>query len=148
MVERIGSSLVAGGFKVTRDSVAGRQAVIGRKPALRSPTFVLVAVFKADATTAHLDRFLDEAAQYARTVGGRLRIGGRAGLDVVAVAVVDSTRDVGDWGQSRAGPRPSVYPVLVDLAAQRVTQPQHGAPGLQQLVRAHVVPALAPPAAS
>jgi len=144
VVARIESSLVAGGFRVTRDSVAGRQAVIGRKAALRSSTFVLVAVFKADATPVHLDRFVEEAAQYARTVGGGVRLGRRLDMATVAVAVVDSAGEVGGWGQTPT----SAWPVLVDLAERRVTQPRDVAPTMARLVGNHVVPALGPPAGS
>lgn len=145
-MRRIEASLVAGGFKVRRDSVAGRQALIGRRSQLafgrRLPTFVLVAVFKSDASRDHLDRFLDETSQYATTVKGGLGRGTRA----VAVAVVESAAEAGDWAS-----RPVAglsFPVLVDVGGARVVFVDGGeherGPGAT-LARAHVVPSLGGP---
>jgi hypothetical protein len=144
VVQRIGASLAAGGFKVSRDSVAGRQAVIGRRGRIggagsTSPAFVLVAVFKSDASPEHLDRFLDEAGQYASTVKGRLRPGACA----VAVAVVDSGADAGAWAMTAPARRQGVraFPVLVDLGTGGVVWADHGA-DLRHVVEAHVVPSV------
>ena len=152
VVQRIEASLATGGFKMTRDSVAGRQAVIGRQStfrlrwvATRLHVFVLVAVFKSDATPEHLDRFLEEASQYAITLKGRLR-GLQSGTCAVAVAVVDSAERAGEWAVKPHGRRfaAMTYPVLVDLANKRVVRPERmliGAvyvPYLRQLVKAHV----------
>jgi len=138
VVRRIEASLAAGRFRVTRDSVAGRQTVIGRRSAVLRHTFVLVAVFKADASPEHLDRFRAEADQYARTVKGGP---GRA-ISAVAVAVVDAAVDTGGWGPGAVG----AYPVLVDLATGRVTTPggrgETSDRSLEQLVREHVVGAV------
>lgn len=138
------SSLADDGFTVTTDSVAGRRTVVGRRSSLRRHTFVLVAVFKADATPEHLDRFRTEAHQYARTVrGGPVR-----GTHTLAVAVVASTRETGGWG-SGAGGAGGAYPVLVDLGSGRVTTPGGASdPYPERLVRDHVVPAVNPPARS
>lgn len=152
VVRRIESSLAAGGFKVVRDSVAGRQVVVGRRPALRSDAFVLVAVFKVDATTQHLDRFLDEAAQYARTVGAGLVHRGWTG-PVVAVAVVDSARSIDGWAQpsTTSASGAVAYPVLIDLERRRITEPWGVKSGrahmrhlatMQRLVQVHVLAAL------
>lgn len=141
MVRRIESSLAAGGFTLTRDSVAGRRTVIGRRSSLRRPTFVLIAVFKADATPDHLDRFRAEADQYARTV----RRGPGRGVCTLAVAVVESARSVGGWGADAGGPGAGAYPVLVEVVGPAVTWPGRGGPGgtadphLDRLVRDHVV---------
>jgi hypothetical protein len=144
-VQRIEASLAAGGYTITRDSVAGRQTLIGRHSSvLRRPVFVIVGVFKSDASRDHLDRFLEEAAQYARTVNGRLRSGARA----VAVAVVGSAAGAGDWAENRQEPPAEVraLPVLVDLAGGRVAFPRNvdGGDGLRRLVDTHIVPSLGP----
>jgi len=152
VVRRIESSLAAGGFTVTADSVAGRRTVVGRRSAfglrrvaIRVHTFVLVAVFKADATPDHLDRYLEEADQYARTVRGRRA--SQAGTSAVAVAVVASGQAAGDWAVRPRSQTSAALgcPVLVDVAGRRVSmqertvigEPYH--PHLQQLVRQHVV---------
>jgi len=149
VVRRIESSLAAAGFTVTRDSVAGRRAVVGRRSALRRRTFVLVAVFKADATADHLDRFAMEADQYARTV----KRGPGRGRSVLAVAVVESDRADGGWRPGPGG-RGRAHLVLVGPADGWVIVPGEvggGAipdPALEQLVQDHVIPALqrqAPP---
>jgi hypothetical protein len=142
-VRRIEASLAAGGYTIARDSVAGRQTSIGRRrsPVLRGHAFVIVGVFKSDASRDHLDRFLEEAAQYARTVKGGLRSGVRA----VAVAVVGSADGAGDWAENRHGPvEVRALPVLVDLAGRRVAYPDDvdGAEGLRRLVDAHIAPSL------
>jgi len=134
------ASLVAAGFKVSRDSVAGRRAVIARSTRLgRGPlgswrhVVVLIAVFKAGmAGGEHLDRFSDEAAQYAATVKG----GPPSGVSVVAVAVVESIEgpQEREWGLSgRAG----TFTVLVDLGAARVVCPDSPA-YRRRLVQDHV----------
>jgi hypothetical protein len=142
---------------MTRDSVAGRQAVIGRRAqfrlrwlATRLHTFVLVAVFKSDATAEHLDRFMDEASQYATTVKGGLPRGLQTGTCAVAVAVLPSAVGVEGWASKPHGRRFAAltYPVTVDLANGRVDQPGRmliGAvyvPYLKELVREHVEPSL------
>ena len=137
---RIETSLRNGGFKISRDSVAGRQAVIGRASRLgRRPVFVLVAVFKGGmAGREHLDRFVEEAGQYAATVKGRLA----AGAAVVAVAVVEAAEArAHDWAATTRSGRSPAFPVLVDLGGGRVacpTQPDD----LARLVREHVHPSL------
>ena len=140
VVGRIEASLVTGGFKVTRDSVAGRQAVIGRASHLgRRRSFVLVAVFKGGmAGREHLDRFIDEAGQYASTVKGRLT----AGAAAVVVAVVESSEEgAREWAATSGSGRSRVFAVLVDLAAEQVVCA--GAPDdMRRLVRAHVEPYL------
>jgi hypothetical protein len=125
------ASLRAAGFKVTSDSVAGRRAVIGRSRRL----FVLVAVFKAGmAGREHLDRFCEEACQYASTVKGRLT----GGATAVAVAVVEAGgRDnPGDWATAVPA-RGQAFPVLVDLTTGTATCPQAPA-DLRRLVQTHV----------
>jgi hypothetical protein len=130
VVARIEASLAAGGFRITGDSVAGRRAVIGR----RRSVFVLVALFKAGmAGREHLDRFQDEAAQYAATVKSRL-----APARTVAVAVVEAggQDDSGDWAAT-VPDRAAAFPVLVDLSVGRVSCP--GTPAdLRRLVHDHV----------
>jgi hypothetical protein len=131
-VAEVEASLRKAGFKVTRDSVAGRQAVIGRARRL----FVLVAVFKAGmAGPEHLDRFVDEAGQYASTVKGGLP----SGVTAVAVAVLEGG---GVWHTTltHVG-RARVFPVLVDLAAGRVSYPDAPA-DLRRLVDDHVAPSI------
>jgi hypothetical protein len=140
VVRRVEASLSKGGFKVSRDSVAGRQAVIGRAARLgRRQVFVLVAVFKGGmAGRDHLDRFLDEAGQYAATVKGRLA----AGAGAVAVAVVESAEEGADgWASTAQSGRSATFPVLVDLAGARVLCPGQPA-DLRGLVREHVDPSL------
>lgn len=108
--------------------------MIGR----RRQTFVLVAVFKSDGSRDHLDRFLDETAQYATTVKGGLGRGTRA----VAVAVVESAAEAGDWA---ARPVAGLsFPVLVDVGGARVVFVDGGEPGAT-VARAHVVPSLGGP---
>lgn len=117
---------------MTRDSVAGRQAVIARsaRPGIglgrRRQVFVLVALFKAGmAGVEHLDRFLDEAGQYAATVKGGLASSAMA----VAVAVVESGDErpaATAWATSAAPPgagRAAAFPVLVEPAGPRVVCP-------------------------
>jgi len=155
VVRRIESSLAAGGFELTRDSVAGRQTVIGRRAAFirrRTHVFVLVAVFKADATPGHLDRFLGEAVQYACTARGRSTSRSQPGICAVAVAVVDAgaAPKVVAWPVTSPGTRFSAvaYPVLVEVAGGRVTTPQSlpASPGAQpylgRLIADHVAPAV------
>lgn len=143
MVAGIEASLRTAGFRVSRDSVAGRQAVIARSRRLRSHLFVLVAVFKAGmAGRDHLDRFLDEAGQYAATVKGGLAP--RAGATAVAVAVLEGGGEgAGDWAGSMAARPPAgrarAFPVLVDVPAGRVDCPPAPA-DLHRLVQEHVVP--------
>jgi hypothetical protein len=118
--------------------VAGRQAVIGRRSHVgRGSQFVLVAGFKSDASREHLDRFVEEAGQYTRTVKGRLQRGARA----VAVAVVHSAAAAGDWAVRPVSG--DVWPVLVDVGAERVVAPD-GAE-LRALVTAHIAPGLGHP---
>jgi len=148
VIQRIQASLAQGGFKVTQDSVAGRRAVIGHSARMRlgprRHLFVLVAVFKSGmAGREHLDRFLDEASQYAATV----KAGRASGASPVAVAVVESAADPAsvDWalappGRPPAGRSPA-YPVLVDLMAGRVTCPEAPA-DLHRLVGEHVRPSM------
>jgi hypothetical protein len=135
VVADIEASLRKGGFKVTRDSVAGRQAVIGR----RRRTFVLVALFKAGiAGRDHLDRFVEEAGQYASTVKGGLP----TGVDAVAVAVLEGSDGDATWAQSLAvRGRAKVFPVLVDVPYGVVACP--ASPGsLGRIVQDHVAPSL------
>lgn len=147
VVGRIEASLATGGFKVTRDSVAGRQAVIGRSSRFgvggRRHVFVLVAVFKAGmAGREHLDRFLDEAGQYAATVKGGLATGAAA----VAVAVVEGAETgAAQWAaappeSSRSGRSPR-FPVLVDLGRATIACPAQPA-DLHRIVREHVDPSM------
>jgi len=151
VVRRIESSLAAGGFKLSRDSVAGRQTVIGRQATFvrrRIHVFVLIAVFKADATPGHLDRFLEEAVQYACTARGRSPSRSQPGICAVAVAVVDAEPGsaVVGWPARAQETRSSAvaYPVLVMAAGRRVITPE-GLPGgagpqpyLVRLVADHV----------
>lgn len=136
VLSRIEASLLAGGFKITRDSVSGRRAVIGRS---RRRLFVLVAVFKAGmASRQQLDRFLDEAGQYAATVKGGL---GSASAVAVAVVEAGGHDEPGDWAMRPPAGRAMAFPALVDLAAGRVTCP--GTPAdLHRLVQAHVAPSI------
>lgn len=127
----IEASLRAGGFRVTTDSVAGRRAVIGRSRRV----FVLVAVFKAGmAGRDHLDRFCDEACQYASTVKGRLT----GGATAVAVAVVEAggRDDPGGWATAVRA-RGQAFPVLVDLSTGVATCPPTPA-DLRRLVQTHM----------
>jgi hypothetical protein len=147
VVARIEASLAAAGFTITRDSVAGRQAVIAGPRGFwpgRRQLFVLVTRFKAGMTgRQHLDRYLDEAGQYAATVKGGLTAG-----SAVAVAVVEAggASAAGDWASRPVAPatatrRAAAFPVLVDLATGHVTCPD--APvGLRRLVADHVTPAV------
>lgn len=98
-------------------------------------------MFKSDATPEHLDRFVDEAGQYARTVKGRLRRAAGA----VAVAVVDSAAAAGDWAvRPVAGQLAgSVLPVLVDVGGGRVVAPD--VPEVRALVAVHIAPVLGHP---
>lgn len=139
------ASLRKAGFKVTRDSVAGRQAVIGWARAAHGAgwrsrrVFVLVAVFKAGmAGREHLDRFVDEAGQYASTVKGGLP----SGVTAVAAAVLEGGAGAGDWAHAMTdGRRARVFPVLVDVAAGRVSCPDAPA-DLRRLVDDHVAPSV------
>ena len=136
VIGRIEASLAGGAFRVTRDSVAGRQAVIGRASRLgRRPLFVLVALFKGGmAGREHLDRFSEEAGQYAATLKGRLS----AGATALAVAVVETVEErCAEWA---LGPG-STYPVLVDLAGGTVRCPDTP-PDLRRLVREHIEPSM------
>ncbi|HWI04226.1 MAG TPA: hypothetical protein VNT52_10480 [Acidimicrobiales bacterium] len=133
MVAAIEASLRKAGFKVTRDSVAGRQAVIGRRRRL----FVLVGLFKAGmAGRDHLDRFVEEAALYSSTVKGGLP----SGVTAVAVAVLEGGGGTEGWaGATSQERRATVFPVLVDVPAGRVACPPAPA-DLHRLVQEHVVP--------
>ena len=135
MVAGIEASLVHAGFKVTRDSVAGRQAVIGRRRRL----FVLIAVFKSGmAGGEHLNRFVEEAALYSSTVKGGLP----SGVTAVVVAVLEAGGEAGDWATSATeGRRARVFPVLVDVPAGRVDCPPAPA-DLHRLVQEHVAPSM------
>lgn len=131
----IEASLGKAGFKVTRDSVAGRQAVIGRRRRL----FVLVAVFKGGmAGREHLDRFVEEAALYSATVKGGLP----AAVTAVAVAVLEGGDGPAGWAASAVQDgRRTVFPVLVDVPAGRLACPP--APvDLHRLVREQVAPSI------
>jgi len=135
VLSRIEASLLAGGFKITRDSVSGRRAVIGRFRRL----FVLVAVFKAGmASREQLDRYLDEAGQYAATVKGGL---GSASAVAVAVVEAGGHDDPGDWATRPPAGRSAAFPTLVDLAGGRVTCPDTPT-DLHRLVQAHVAPSI------
>lgn len=155
---RIEASLAGAGFKMVRDSVGGRQAVIGRTSAFRLRwmatrlhTFVLAAVFEGGtARPDKLDRFLDESSQYAKTMKGGLPRGLQTGTAAIAVAVAESGHDAGDWavkphGRSFAA---LTYPVLVDVGRRSVTSPPRmvvGAvyvPWFRQVVAEHVAPAV------
>lgn len=136
MVAAIEASLRRARFDLVRDSVAGRQAVIGRD----RRRFVLVAVFKAGmAGRDHLDRYVEEAGQYASTVKG----GFSSGLSAVAVAVLEGTAaGAGDWAAAiTAGRRSTVFPTLVDVAGGRMSCPPAPA-DLYRLVEDHVAPSL------
>jgi len=135
VVAGIEASLRTGGFTVRRDSVAGRQALIGR----RRRQFVLVAVFKAGMDGRdHLDRFVEEAGLYAATVKGGLPSAAAA----VAVAVLEAGGEAGDWATSATeGRRARVFPVLVDVPAGRVDCPPAPA-DLHRLVQEHVAPSM------
>lgn len=136
MVAGIEASLRTAGFKVSRDSVAGRQAVIGRRRRL----FLLVAVFKGGMDgREHLDRFVEEAALYSSTVKGGLL----PGVTAVAVAVLEGGGGgAGDWAKSAtAGRRATVFPVLADVPGGRVACPPAPAE-LNRLVQQHVTPSL------
>jgi len=145
VVRGIESSLAAAGFRITRDSVAGRQAVIARAARFgpgpmgsRQHVFVLIVVFKAGmAGRQHLDRFADEAAQYAATIRG----GRGSGACAVAVAVVESAEGTAEvaWALDGLAPNTSAraFPVLVHLAAASVSCPEEPA-YLRGLVRDHV----------
>ena len=145
MVAAVEASLRKAGFKVSRDSVAGRQAVIARARAARGAgwgsrrLFVLVAVFKPGMDgREHLDRFVEEAGQYATTVKGGLP----SGVTAVAVAVLEAGGGAGDWAATvtQAG-RARVFPVLVDLASGGVKSPDNPA-DLQRVVDDHVLPSV------
>ena len=135
MVAGIEASLRTAGFKVSRDSVAGRRAVIGRRRRL----FVLVAVFKGGMDgREHLDRFVEEAGLYSSTVKGGLP----TGVTAVAVAVLEG--GVGDsaWAASVTdGGRARVFPVLVDASAGQLACPPAPA-DLHRLVQEHVAPSI------
>lgn len=158
MLAAIEASLAQGGFKMTRDSVGGRQAVIGRTAAFRLRwlatrlhTFVLAAVFEGrTARPDKLDRFLEECGQYARTMKGGLPAGLQTGTVAVAVAVAESAEEAGDWAVVSHGHKFAslAYPVLVDVARRTVTCPQHMFIGaiyqghLRRVVADHVAPAV------
>lgn len=135
MVAGIEASLRKAGFKMSRDSVAGRQALIGRRRRL----FVLVAVFKGGMDgREHLDRFVEEAALYSSTVKGGLP----SGVTAVAAAVLEGGGEAGDWAASvTEGRRARVFPVLVDVPAGRVACPPAPA-DLHRLVQEHVAPSI------
>ena len=105
--------------------------MIGRRRRL----FVLVAVFKAGmAGREHLDRFSEEAAQYASTVGGRLT---NAGAMAVAVVEAGGGDNPGNWAAAAPAGRSRAFPVYVDIGAGRVSCPP--APeDLRRLVEQHV----------
>lgn len=135
MVGGIEASLRTAGFTVSRDSVAGRQAIIGRRRRL----FVLIAVFKGGmAGREHLDRFVEEAGLYSSTVKGGLP----SVVTAVTVAVLEGGAGPGDWATSMTdGRRARVFPVLADVPAGRVACPP--APDdLYRLVQAHVAPSV------
>ncbi len=148
MLQGIHASLERGGFTVTQDSVAGRRATIGRSARLRlgprRHLFVLVVVFKAGmAGREHLDRYLDEAGQYAATV----KTGRASGATAVAVAVIETIADTDsvEWAlvppfRPPAG-RSLAFPVLVELMAGRVTCPEAPA-DLCRVVGEHVRPSM------
>lgn len=156
---RIEASLAKGGFKMTRDSVGGRQAVIGRTSAFRMKwlatrlhTFVLAAVFEgATARPDKLDRFMEESSEYARTMKGGLPRGLQTGTVAVTVAVAESAKEAGDWAVNPHGRKFAAltFPVLVDVAGRSVACPKRmviGAvyvPYLRQVVADHVAPAVA-----
>lgn len=136
MVAGIEASLRTAGFKVSRDSVAGRQAVIGRRRRL----FLLVAVFKGGMDgREHLDRFVEEAALYSSTVKGGLP----SGVTAVAVAVLEAGGGgAGGWATSATRRRRAlVFPVLADVPAGGVACPPAPAE-LHRLVQEHVTPSL------
>jgi hypothetical protein len=135
VVAGIEASLRTAGFKVSRDSVAGRQAVIGRRRRL----FVLVAVFKGGMDgREHLDRFVVVAALYSSTVKGGLP----SGVTAVAAAVLEGGGEAGDWAASvTEGRRARVFPVLVDVPAGRVACPPAPA-DMHRLVQEHVAPSI------
>ncbi len=112
----------------------GRAARLGRRQ-----LFVLVAVFKGGmAGRVHLDRFLDEASQYAATVKGRLA----AGAAVVAVAVVEAAEEGSQgWAEATGSGRSPALPVLVDVAGGRVVH-AGTVDDLSRLVREHVEPSM------
>lgn len=140
---------------MSRDSVAGRQAVVARvsrfgqgRLGTRLHVFVLVALFKAGmGGRDHLDRFLDEAGQYAATVKGGLASGALA----VAVAVLEpATADAAAtaWARTWATGRPATghapaCPVLVDVGSGRVTCPEAAPASVRELVAHHVVTSVA-----
>jgi hypothetical protein len=131
------ASLRNAGYKISRDSVAGRQAVIGRA----RRRFVLVAVFKAGmAGREHLDRFVEEAGQYATTVKGGLPL---SGVTAVAAAVLEGgSAGADDWAAAMTDERRvRVFPVLVDLPAGRVTCPDAPA-DLHRLVQEYIAPSI------
>jgi hypothetical protein len=134
-MEGIEASLRKAGFNVSRDSVAGRQAVIGRRRRL----FVLVAVFKGGMDgREHLDRFVEEAALYCSTVKGGLP----SVVTAVAVAVLEGGGGAGGWASSvTEGRRAQVFPVLVDVPAGRLDCPPAPA-DLHRLVQEHVAPSI------
>jgi hypothetical protein len=105
---------------------------------------VLVAVFKAGmAGREHLDRYLDEASQYAATV----KTGRASGAVAVAVAVVETIADTASVEWALAPPsrppagRSPAFPVLVDLMGGRVTCPEAPA-DLCRVVGDHVRPSM------
>ena len=133
MVAGIEASLRKAGFTVSRDSVAGRQAVIGRRRRL----FLLVAVFKGGMDgREHLDRFVEEAGLYASTVTRGLP----SRVTAVAVAALEGGGGDRDWATSvTEGRRARVFPVLVDVPAGHLACPPAPA-DLHRLVQEHVAP--------
>lgn len=118
---------------MTRDSVGGRQAVIGRG---RRQTFVLAAVFEGrTARPDKLDRFLDESSQYARTMKR-----GLLSATALAVAVAESGDGAGGWSGSPSSGGAVAYPVLVDLARRSVSCAV-GDAHLRRVVADYVAPA-------
>lgn len=87
------------------------------------------------ADREHLDRFLDEAGQYAATVKGALL----GGATAVAVAVVEVPEEgAGDWAVTPVG---RTFPVLADIASGEVAcaaTPEDR----RRLVREHVEPSM------
>ena len=135
MVAGIEASLREAGFKMSRDSVAGRQALIGRRRRL----FVLVAVFKGGMDgREHLDRFVEESGMYSATVKGGLP----SAVSAVTVAVLEGGGGAGGWASSVTETRRArVFPVLVDVPAGRLDCPPAPA-DLHRLVQEHVAPSI------
>ncbi len=90
------------------------------------------------ASRDQLDRFLDEAGQYAATVKGGL---GPASAVAVAVVEAGGHDEPGAWATRPPAGRSAAFPALVDLAVGRVTCPDAPA-DLHRLVQAHVAPSI------